>query len=162
MKKTFLFFYLMIFSTFIFAQNSNGFELDTSKMNVILPTFIAELKATNLKELERFSDVPNFLKEQLNAICNFKIAEKTDINYQSDCLRYPSAPYRKVAFIGLNDDFLVMSYRLGGLVEQPHVLIVKFKDKKIIDIWSGQGFGTTKDKILKQLQQNSNAALNWI
>ncbi len=162
MKKFFLFFFLIVNATVFFAQNKNGFDLDTSKMNVVLPLFLTELSASNLQELQRFSEVPTFLKDELNAICNFKIAEKTDINYQSDCLRYPSSPYRKVAYIGMNDAYLVMSYRLGGLVEQPHILIVKFKDKKIINIWSGQGFGTTKEKILMQLQKNNFAALNWI
>jgi hypothetical protein len=62
----------------------------------------------------------------------------------------------------MNDEYLLMSYRLGGLVEQPHVLIVHFKDKKVLDIWSGQGFGKSKEKILMQLEKIPFAALNWI
>jgi hypothetical protein len=162
MKKSFFTVVLMTFSMVIFAQNTAAIELDTARMNTVLPTFITALKTANLSEKARFSDVPTFLKEALNGICNFKIAERGDINYQSDCLRYPSAPYRKVEYIGMNDEFLLMSYRLGGLVEQPHVLIVQFKDKKIVDIWSGKGFGTSKEKILKQLEKTSFAALNWI
>jgi hypothetical protein len=162
MKKALITIVLMTIHSFIFAQTNCAISLDTNKMNAVLPIFISELKANNLKEMARYSDVPNFIKDALNCIGNFKIAERGDINYQSDCLRYPSSPYRKVEFIGMSEDYLLMSYRLGGLVEQPHILIVKFKDKKIIDIWSGQGFGTSKDKILMQLQKNTFAALNWI
>jgi hypothetical protein len=162
MKKYFFILFLLSITTAVFAQSDKATDLDTSRMNAILPDFIAELAKTDVKEMGRFADVPAFLKEQLNAFGNFKIAERTDINYQSDCLRYPSAPYRKVEFVGMSDAFLVMSYRLGGLVEQPHILIVKFKDKKIVDIWSGQGFGKSKDKILSQLQKNPFVALNWI
>jgi hypothetical protein len=162
MKKYFFILFLLSITTAVFAQSDKATDLDTSRMNAILPDFIAELAKTDVKEMGRFADVPAFLKEQLNAFGNFKIAERNDINYQSDCLRYPSAPYRKVEFVGMSDAFLVMSYRLGGLVEQPHILIVKFKDKKIVDIWSGQGFGKSKDKILSQLQKNPFVALNWI
>jgi hypothetical protein len=123
---------------------------------------LVELKAANVRDMARFADVPNFLKDALNCVGNFKIAERDDLNYQSECLRYPSSPYRKVEYVGMSDTYLLMSYRLGGLVEQPHILIVKFKDKKIIGTWSGQGFGTSKAKILKQLEKNAFAALDWI
>jgi hypothetical protein len=162
MKKSFLAFILIAFSNLIFAQNNCAVNLDTSRMNTVLPNFISQLKAQNLKDVARFSDVPSFIKETLNCIGNFKIAERGDLSYQSDCLRYPSSPYRKVEYIGMNDEYLLMSYRLGGLIEQPHVLIVHFKDKKVMDIWSGQGFGKSKEKILMQLEKIPFAALNWI
>jgi hypothetical protein len=162
MKKGFLTIILITMTRLIFAQNDCAIQLDTAKMNAVLPEFLSELKAINVKEMARFSDVPNFLKDALNCVGNFKIAERGDINYQSDCLRYPTSPYRKVEYVGMSDSYLLMSYRLGGLVEQPHILIVKFKGKKVVDIWSGQGFGTTKEKILKQLEKNNFAALNWI
>ncbi len=145
-----------------FAQKECAIALDTNRMNAVLSDFITELERDKVVELRRFADAPTFIKDALTCVGNFKVAERGDINYQSDCLRYPSAPYRKVEYIGMSDTYLIMSYRLGGLVEQPHVLIVKFKDKKILDIWSGQGFGTTKDKILSQLKKNTFAALNWI
>ncbi len=162
MKKALITLVLITTTTLIFAQNNCPIELDTNRMNAILPNFISALSTTNLNENMRYADVPSAIKDALNCIGSFKIAERGDINYQSECLRYPSAPYRKVEYIGMSADYLLMSYRLGGLVEQPHILIVHFKDKKIIDIWSGQGFGTTKEKILKQLQKTSFAALNWI
>ena len=162
MKKALITLVLIATTTFIFAQNNCPIELDTNRMNAILPNFIGALDTANLNENRRYSDVPNFIQDALTCIGSFKIAERGDINYQSECLRYPSAPYRKIEYIGINDEYLLMSYRLGGLVEQPHILIVHFKDKKVLDIWSGQGFGTTKEKILKQLQKASFAALNWI
>lgn len=162
MKKAFFTLVLMTISLGIYAQQNCAILLDTNRMNIILPDFIAELEKNNLNELKRYADVPKFIKDALDCIGNFKIAERGDINYQSDCLRYPSAPYRKVEYVGINDDYLLMSYRLGGLVEQPHILIVKFKDKKVLDIWSGQGFGTSKEKILNQLKKKAFAALNWI
>lgn len=162
MKKVLFALILISFNALVFAQQNCAISLDTNKMNAILPVFINALKADNLQEMTRYSDVPDFIKKELNCIGNFKIAERGDINYQSDCLRYPSSPYRKIEYIGMSADYLLMSYRLGGLVEQPHILIVKFKDKKVVDIWSGQGFGTSKEKILRQLQMNAFAALNWI
>jgi hypothetical protein len=162
MTKAFFTLVLMTLGFGAYAQQNCAISLDTNRMNAILPDFIVALEKNQLNELRRFSDVPKFIKDELNCIGNFKIAERGDISYQSDCLRYPSAPYRKVEYVGMNDDYLLMSYRLGGLVEQPHVLIVKFKDKKVLDIWSGQGFGTTQEKILNQLKKNAFAALNWI
>jgi hypothetical protein len=147
MKKAFFTLVLMAATAAVFAQKDCAIALDTNRMNAVLPDFITDLERDKVTELR---------------VGNFKVAERGDINYQSDCLRYPSAPYRKVEYIGMSDTYLIMSYRLGGLVEQPHVLIVKFKDKKVIDIWSGQGFGTSKDKILMQLKKNTFAALNWI
>ena len=162
MKKALVAIVLITINSAVFAQANCAISLDTNKMNAVLPIFISELKADNVKEMARYADVPNFIKDALSCVGNFKIAERGDMNYQSDCLRYPSSPYRKVEYIGMSADYLLMSYRLGGLVEQPHILIVKFKNKKIVDIWSGQGFGTSKEKILKQLQKNSFAALDWI
>ena len=162
MKKAFFIATLMAMNFTLFAQQNCAISLDTNKMNTVLPTFITELEKENIEELRRFSSVPTFIKDALTCIGNFKVAERGDINYQSDCLRYPTAPYRKVEFVGMSDQYLLMSYRLGGLVEQPHILIVKFKDNKILDIWSGQGFGTSKEKILNQLKKNAFAALNWI
>lgn len=162
MKKAFFTLILMATTTATFAQKDCAIALDTNRMNTILPDFIADLERDKVTELRRFSDAPTFIKDVLTCVGNFKVAERGDINYQSDCLRYPSAPYRKVEYIGMSDTYLIMSYRLGGLVEQPHVLIVKFKGNTVIDIWSGQGFGTSKERILMQLKKNAFAALNWI
>ena len=162
MKKAFFIAVLMATAAAVFAQKDCAIALDTNRMNVVLPDFITELERDKVVELRRFSDAPTFIKDVLTCVGNFKVAERGDINYQSDCLRYPSAPYRKVEYIGMSDAYLIMSYRLGGLVEQPHVLIVKFKGNKVLDIWSGQGFGTSKEKILMQLKKNTFAALNWI
>ncbi len=162
MKKAFFTLVLIATTIAAFAQKECAIALDTNRMNVVLPDFITELERDKVAELRRFSDAPTFIRDALTCVGNFKVAERGDINYQSDCLRYPSAPYRKVEYIGMSDTYLIMSYRLGGLVEQPHVLIVKFKDKKVLDIWSGQGFGTTKDRILMRLKKNTFAALNWI
>ena len=162
MKKAFFTLVLMATTAAAFAQTACAIALDTNRMNTVLPDFITELERDKVTELRRFADAPTFIKDVLTCVGNFKVAERGDINYQSDCLRYPSAPYRKVEYIGMSDAYLIMSYRLGGLVEQPHVLIVKFKGNTVLDIWSGQGFGTTKDKILMQLKKNTFAALNWI
>ena len=162
MLRTFIVVAFMTAKVVLLAQKDCPILLDTNRMNMVLPSFIAELEKEKVEELRRFSSVPTFIKDALTCIGNFKIAERGDINYQSDCLRYPTAPYRKVEFVGMSDQYLMMSYRLGGLVEQPHILIVKFKDNKILDIWSGQGFGTSKEKILNQLKKNGFAALEWI
>ena len=162
MKKAFFTLALMATTAVVFAQTACTIALDTHRMNAILPNFITELERDKVVELRRFSDAPTFIKDVLTCVGNFKVAERGDINYQSDCLRYPSAPYRKVEYIGISDTYLIMSYRLGGLVEQPHVLIVKFKGNTVLDIWSGQGFGTTKERILMQLKKNTFAALDWI
>ncbi|HYV92944.1 MAG TPA: hypothetical protein VE978_14230 [Chitinophagales bacterium] len=142
------------------GQKKCSFQIDTAKIlaNRNLDSFIADLKSDNFDITNNKKNIPKFIKRQLDCFTgNFRIANP-DEPYNSTDIIIRSMPGRQLVFLAQSNDLLVMQYLEGGYVRTSHLLLVKFKDSKIVDLWKGICFHdiSTIQDVTGYLELNRN------
>jgi hypothetical protein len=145
MKKflpLYLLLYLLLSNSTVSAQKNCSFSIDTVKIlrNQNLAAFIAELRTDSFKITNNKKDIPRFIKKQLKCYAHgFRIANPNQSYNATDVGsgRLIDLPRRQLKFLAKSDDILVMQYNEGGIGVSPHLLLVKFDKRKIIDLWEG-------------------------
>lgn len=143
---------LLLLTTFllttvtVLSQRKCSFQIDTIKIltNQNLNNLLAELESDSFKITNNKKEIPKFIKKQLDCYVNgFRIANPGQ-PYNSTCVIERNLPMRQLRFLAKSDDLLVMQYNIGGFVLSSHLLLVKHREGKIIDLWKGNCFQEIK------------------
>ncbi len=132
-------FSLLLFPIISFGQKSNSFIIDTAKIlaNENLDSFVQSLRTDTFENFENKDAIPKFIKRQLSKLTNgFSIANP-DKPYRCCCTSLGRLPKRQLNFLATSKDVLVMTYKTGGIGVSTHLLLIRFDNNKIIDLWSG-------------------------
>ena len=140
-----------------FGQNICGIYVDTNKIffDENLDMFLSKLNTETFQTFKDKKQLPQFLKLQLNCLTkdSFSIANPNE-DYRCCCTSSQKLPKRKLLFFSTSKDILLMTYLTGGVGVSTTILMLKFKDDKIIDIWTGYGFPEFKTR--KQVLRHIN------
>ncbi len=157
MKKyiTIIFFSTIFYS---YSQDNCTFKPDYSKIlsNKNLDKFVAILQENRLTVYDNKKEIPSFIKTQLDCLAKgFSIANKNQ-KYQSNCISSNDLPKRQLIYMAKNNNFLVITYLMGGFAVSNHILFVEFKNGKILDLWKGRSLQKldSNSKILKYIKNN--------
>ena len=159
MKYFFLF--ILFFTTErLFPQRMCSFQIDTTRIlkNQNLDSFLAELKTDIFKITNDKKDIPKFIKKQLDCyVGRFRIANP-DQPYNATDLIVRNWPERQVIFLAKSEKVFVMEYYLGGISLSRHLLLVKYRDGQIVDLWKGFCFEEFKsiNDVVNYLELNRN------
>lgn len=142
------------------AQKNCDYKIDTAKIlgNQNLDNLLLEFQNDSFKITNNKKDIPHFIKKELDCLVNgFSIANPGQ-KYQATDVVLKKLPWRQLVFLAYNDRMLVMTYLKGGIGESRHLLMIKFKSKKIIDLWTGFCLNgmKTKKSIINDIKQNRN------
>ena len=158
MTKTtyFIAFIILNLTVNSFGQNTCSIIVDTNKifLDENLDMFISKLNTESFQTFKDKKQLPQFLKQQLDCLTkdSFSIANPNE-EYRCCCTSSRRLPKRKLLFFSTSKDILLMTYLTGGIGESTTILMLKFKDEKIIDIWTGYGFPEfkTRQEVLKHI-----------
>ena len=161
------------------------YQIDKTKIlsNQNLQSLMGDLEKAELTEKSRVNEIPYFIKTFLdNLTGNFTIANP-DENWQVGCvamgkliekkvydkktgdtlieLTFDNShplPSRQLIYFGLGKDIALLTYYTGGIAQSEHILIIKFQDNEIINLWWDYISGDVKNKteVLKYLKENKN------
>jgi len=148
----------------VFGQRNCDFKIDTAKVliNQNLDKLLSELQSDTFNTTNNKKDIPRFIKKQLNCLAHgFSIANPGQ-PYQATDVIFKKLPRRQLVFLARSDNMLVMTYLKGGISLSRHVLFIKFKDKIITDLWSGNCLNDmdTREGIINSLNNNKECGLN--
>jgi hypothetical protein len=130
---------LLLFPIIAFGQKSNNFTIDTAKIlaNENLDNFVQSLRTDTFQNFGDKDAIPKFVKKQLNRLTKgFSIANPNQ-PWQCCCTSPRRLPERQLNFLAKSKDILVMTYKTGGFGVSTHLLLIRFDNDKIIDLWSG-------------------------
>jgi hypothetical protein len=122
-----------------------------------LKTLLANLDTAKLIEHKKANEIPSFIKTFLRKHSDDKfLIANSDETFAAGCSRFENEPFRQVQYLGFNDNYLLLTYKIGGWALFGHTIIIKFDKEEIIDFWTGGGNLnlTTKEKILEFLKTN--------
>lgn len=157
---------LMLFPIIALGQKNDSYKIDTTKIlaNENLENFLQSLK-TNI--FQNFSDkdaIPRVVKKQLSRLTNgFSIANPNK-PFRCCCTSPGRLPKRQLNFLAKSKDVLVLTYKTGGFAVSTHLLMIRFDNYKIIDLWSGYCWAEIKnvDDIVSYVDESrkNNRGLN--
>ena len=158
--KSLIGFFILTVTLNASGQDNCSFKIDTAKIlaNINLDTLLSEFQIESFKVSTDKKDMPHFIKKQLNCLTHgFSIANPGQL-YQNTDVIVQKLPSRQLIFLAKSKNMFVMTYQMGVMGLPRKILIIKIKDKTIIDFWSGQGFEDldTKRHIVDYLKQNLN------
>lgn len=132
----------LIFCVTVNAQSQCSFKLDTTSIlnNSSLNDFRSAIENDSFTLLTNRKDIPYFIKSQLDCICNgFSIANPGKPFQGTDIIswRLKKLPPRQLTFLARSNTVMVINYQKGGFGLSKHLILVKFENKKIVDLWAG-------------------------
>jgi hypothetical protein len=155
-----------LYLTFAFIVNGQSqcvYKIDTAGIlaNRNLDTFLSELETDSFTVTNNKKDIPRLIKKQLRCMPDgFSIANPGKRYQATDVVvwRVKPLPRRQLIFLAKSKDMLIMTYFIGGIGKSGHILLIKFQDKKILDLWTGYSFNglETKQSIINTINQNRN------
>jgi hypothetical protein len=137
--KYFLLIFFTTLSSICFGQNNCIYLLDTAKIlsNENLDSFLIKIKQETFEVSHDKKDIPVFIKKALDCWTgNFSIANPKE-SFNATDIRNDRLADRQLLFLAINQEIFIMTYMLGGIGEQGHILFVKFHDGQIMDVWTG-------------------------
>lgn len=138
---------LLLFPIIAFGQKNSNFTIDTAKIlaNENLDNFVQSLRKDTFQNFGDKDAMPRFIKRQLSRLTNgFSIANP-DKPYRCCCTSPGRLPKRQLNFLAKSKDVLVMTYKTGGIGVSTHLLLIRFDNEKIIDLWSGYCWADIKN-----------------
>jgi hypothetical protein len=130
---------LLILPIISFGQKSNSFTIDTVKIlnNENLDDFVKSLKTDTFQISSDKDAIPRYIKKQLDKLAKgFSIGNPNQA-WQCCCTSPRRLPERQLNFLAKSKDVLVMTYKTGGIGVSTHLLLIRFDNNKIIDLWTG-------------------------
>lgn len=139
MTKTVKLIILLLFPFLSFGQKSNSFNIDTAKIltNENLNDFVQSLKTDTFQIASDKNAIPKHIKKQLDKLTNGFSIGNPNQDWQCCCTSPRRLPERQLNFLAKSKDVLVMTYKTGGFGVSTHLLLVRFDNYKIIDLWTG-------------------------
>ncbi|MDO7876067.1 hypothetical protein Q5H93_15085 [Hymenobacter sp. ASUV-10] len=138
-----------------------SYSIDTAAIlkNIRLDALLADVQSANLLPQKAVSNLPsvvnNFLHEKVE---DFAIVNPEE-DFQSTDIMTGNLPRRRLMYLGVADDIVLLAYELGGFGLSERVLIFKLNEHQITDFWTGSVKGKlqTKDEIVTYLRKNKNS-----
>ncbi|MGG9963448.1 hypothetical protein [Ferruginibacter sp. SUN106] len=131
--------FLLVIPFAVSGQKGYTYLIDTSKIlsNENLDPFIQKLSTDSFTNFTDKKAIPKFIKKQLDAIAHdFSIANPNE-NYRCCCMSSQKLPARKLQFLSVSNNVLAMTYLTGGWGVSSHLLLIRFEQNKIVDLWTG-------------------------
>jgi hypothetical protein len=155
-----LFLYILLTFSFSSSAQKCSYTIDTAKIlsNKNLDKFISDLQTQKFITINDKKGIPVFIKKQLDCLTKkFSIANP-DQEYACCCTSSQKLPSRKLIYLAISGNTLVMSYLTGGFAESTHLLLIQFDNDKILDLWTGHCSENIKSNqgIAKYLTENKN------
>ena len=151
----------LTFSLNAWGQGNCIFKIDTAKIlaNRSLTSYLLALQSDTFMVTNNKKDIPRFIKRQLNCLTHGFSMANPDKKYQATDVvgwRIKPLPRRQLVFLAKSNHILVLTYYIGGIGRSNHLLLIKFKDKKILDFWTGSCLNgmETKQGIIDNINQN--------
>ena len=150
---------LLLFFCIVHAQKKDcGFDLD-SVVNITHTNILSltnELKAAKLETVNKKRRIPKFIRQRLDCwTTKFDIANPNHRYQSGDVVdwRIIPLPSRQLTYLGLGENYCVITYKKGGKATSDHILIFRFENKKIANCWrSGNARITSKDELIAFLK----------
>jgi hypothetical protein len=157
---------LLLFPIISIGQKSNSFAIDTAKIltNENLDNFVQCLRTDTFQIFGDKDAIPKYVKKQLDRLTKgFSIANPNQ-DWQCCCTSPRRLPERQLNFLAKSKDVLVLTYKTGGWGISTHLLMIRFDNDKILDLWSGYCWTdiTKVDEIVSYIDETrkSNRELN--
>jgi hypothetical protein len=151
-----IFLFLIPFNN-LFGQNNCGITVDTVGIfyDTNLDSFLSDLQTANFQTFTDKNKIPGFIKQQLNCLTKdkFSLANPNE-EYRCCCTSSGKLPGRKLLFFSTSKDIFLITYLTGGIGVSTSILMLKLKDDKIIDLWTGYSFVNfkSKEEVIKDIQ----------
>jgi hypothetical protein len=124
-----------------YGQTNCAYPIDSAKIiqNLNLDDFLHALKSDSFKVTNNKKDIPKFIKKQLDCYTtnNFDIANPDQPYQSTDVIIERGLPRRKLTFLAKSSNVLVLCYNIGGIGVSSHLILIRFNNHKIIDLWKG-------------------------
>jgi len=152
---------ILIFLTvcnYSFSQDNCGIRVDTMKiyLDENLDSFISGLQTQKFKTSRDKSQIPGALRKYLNCLTSdsFSIANPNE-DYRCCCTSSEKLPARKLLFFSESKGMFLITYLTGGVGVSTKILMLKLKDDKVIDLWTGYSFleFKSKDQVVKYIKE---------
>jgi hypothetical protein len=139
MTKTIKLIILLLFPILSFGQKSTDFTIDTVKIltNENLDDFVQSLQIDTFQISTDKNAIPKHIKKQLDKLTKGFSIGNPNQDWQCCCTSPRRLPERQLNFLAKSADVLVMTYKTGGLGVSTHLLLIRFNNNKIIDLWAG-------------------------
>lgn len=122
------------------SMNGSKYQIDTAMIlaNENLQPLINDLDKANLTTHRNTEEIPDFIKNFLDSITgkHFSISNPGE-KWQATDAVLETLPDRQLVYLGLADDLALLCYKSGGIGVSEHLLILKFENQKISDLWCG-------------------------
>ncbi len=136
-SKIVLLFFLLLFNTKANSQRNTIFKIDKRKiaLDKNLDYFLGKMKTEHFKLGKTKEEIPNFIKEQLPFINNSSLANPNQEFQETDFVTNENLPWRRLVFLCNSYDVYSIVFEQGGYGCTLVILFIKYKDKKVQDIW---------------------------
>ena len=118
-------------------------------------SLVDSLQPLNFVTKNRRRFIPKFIKRALKCWTSkkFRIANP-DKSYNSGDVHVflDNSPSRKINYVGLNNEYLILSYEHGGKGHHSHILIFKYFKKNIAKVYSIMQSAKSKEEAVSYLQ----------
>lgn len=115
------------------------FVIDTARIlsNENWNDFVHSLKTDSFETFTDKAAIPGFVKKELHRLAHgFSMANPGEA-YRCCCTSPENLPSRQLSFLAKSKDVLVMTYNTGGIGVSLHLLMIRFENNAIVDLWSG-------------------------
>jgi hypothetical protein len=156
MKALFLSTFLFIIAGAGFSQKKCTVNLDSvlTKSRGTLTEFADSLANQKFEVKTRRKNIPRFVRKTMKCwFSEFKIADVGKSFNPTDAV-WNNLPRRRIKFLGLNNEYMILAYEQGGIGKTDHIDLIKFKNRKILNYWSGYDYipgEITKDNIMEHI-----------
>lgn len=130
---------LLILSRMSLLGQSKMYEVDSVKIyfNRNLNNFLSCINHDQFRTYDNKNSIPPFITEQLDYFTGSFSLSNPKEQYQCCCTSPRTFPRRKLDFLAISNNVLVMTYSTGGIAVEEHILLIKFERKRIVDVWYG-------------------------
>ncbi|WP_207512582.1 hypothetical protein [Longitalea luteola] len=156
---------LLFSSTAIFGQKRSC-SFSYRKINTPNSKYTQKLVSTidtlHLKTCRGVEDIPDFIINTLECWAGYdwSIANAGSPYYETGIKGPEAIPARQLMYMGLNDHYLLMAYKRGGLPLNCPTILFKFEDQKILDVWYWGGTNEgiqSKEDILQYCREHAGS-----
>jgi hypothetical protein len=162
MTKTikFVIYFLFALPILTFGQRKSVYKIDTANIlaNRSLNSFAENLKKNSFSTFNDKNAIPPSIKRQLRQIAKgFSIANPGR-PWQCCCTSPRRLPARQLIFLAKSQNILAISYLTGGRSVSNHLLLLRFDNGKITDLWTGycEGNVHTVSDIIAYVEESKN------
>jgi len=130
---------LVLSSLSLVGQSTKVYEVDSISIyfNKNLDKFLSCINHDHFRTYANKNAIPPFIEDQLDCLTGgFSLANSKE-QYRCCCTSPSTLPKRKLDFLSMSNDILVMTYLTGGIGVEEHILLIKFKGNRIVDVWYG-------------------------